>query len=231
MTPPALRADRGAPSLHAAPPLAPSPLPPATAWPAVGRCVLTTAWMLARRRIWQPADHLGRTIRFADGTESRVYRETRVDRAPPADPCMLVVAFRLRWVRGRGHAAFEHESVLHTPLFAGFPGRVSKLWLARDEDGVYRGLSEWDGPHLADTYARSLWRVLALVSEPGSIDFRVLAGLHRDDLLTDPVRAIGFGPLDADSWWRVVATKAPVSPRRAPSRRAALARSGRPTRG
>ena len=52
-------------------PLAPSPLPPRTAWPAVGRCVLATSGMLARRRIWQPTEHIGRTLRFADSTESR----------------------------------------------------------------------------------------------------------------------------------------------------------------
>jgi len=222
MNPLAARGRPAGPDSHATSPLAPAPLPPTTAWPAVGRCLLTTPGMLARHRIWQPTEHLGRTIRFADGTESRVYRETRVDRDPPVDPCVLVMAFRLRWVRGEGHAAFELESVLHTPLFVGFPGVVSKLWLAHDDHAVYRGLYEWDDPRLADTYARSLWRVLALVCEPGSIDFRVLAGLGRDRLLADPVRAMGFAPLDPDSWWRVVGTEPPpVSPRRAPSRRAA----------
>jgi hypothetical protein len=189
-------------------PLAPSPLPPETAWPAVGRSVGTTAVMLARRRVWHPREHLGARIRFADGTAARVYRETRVDRLPPTDPCVLVVAFRLRWVRGRAHAAFEHESVVHTPLFAGFAGLVSKLWLEHDGEGRYRGLYEWDGAHLADTYARSLWRVLALVSAPGSIDFRVLDGLGRDELLADPVRSVGFAPLDPDAWWRVVGVDA-----------------------
>jgi hypothetical protein len=176
--------------------------------------------MLAQRRIWQPTEHVGRTIRFADGTESRIFRETRVDRATPTDPSVLVVAFRLRGVRGPGHTAFERESVLHTPLFAGFPGMVSKLWLDHDERAVYRGVYEWDGPHLADTYARSLWRLLALVSVPGSIDFRVLAGLRRDELLADPYRVMGFAPLDPDAWWRVVGTEPPppVSPRHAPSR-------------
>ncbi|MFC4783561.1 hypothetical protein ACT8ZV_03750 [Nocardioides sp. MAHUQ-72] len=172
----------------------------------MGRSVLTSGAMLARRRIWQPTDHLGLRIRFADGTSARVYRETRVDRPEPADPCVLVVAFRLRWVRGLGHAAFEHESVVHTPLFAGFPGLVSKLWLDHDEHRVYRGVYEWDGASLADSYARSLWRALALVSAPGSIDFRVLDGLGRDELLADPVRSVGFAPLDPHAWWRVVAT-------------------------
>jgi hypothetical protein len=188
----------------------------------VARCVLTTPILLARRRVWQPTEHVGRTIRFADGTRSRVYRETRVDRPAPSDPSVLVVAFRLRWIRGLGHTAFEHESVLHTPFFVAFPGLVSKLWLAHDDRSVYRGLYEWDGPHLADTYARSLWRVLALVSEPGSIDFRVLAGLGRAELLGDPVRTLGLAPLDPDSWWRLIGTDPPkVSLLRGRSRRAA----------
>ena len=219
MSPPAVPQPASARPRHDPVPLAPGPLPPEVAWPSVARCVLTTPILLARRRVWQPTEHVGRTIRFADGTRSRVYRETRVDRPAPSDPSVLVVAFRLRWVRGLGHTAFEHESVLHTPFFVAFPGLVSKLWLARDEHGVYRGLYEWDGPQLADTYARSLWRVLALVSEPGSIDFRVLAGLRRDELLADPLRAVGFAPLDPDCWWRVVGTTPPpVSAERAPSR-------------
>ena len=45
------------------------------------------------------------------------------------------------------------------------PGMVSKLWMAADEQGVYRGFYEWDGAARAESYARSLWRVLALVSE------------------------------------------------------------------
>ena len=108
-------------------------------------------------------------LRFADGTSARVFRETTVDRGATLDPCVLVVEFRLRAVRGRGHAVFRRESLLNTPLFAGFPGLVSKLWLADDERGRYRGLYEWDGPRLAENYARALWRVLALVSVRGSI--------------------------------------------------------------
>jgi len=219
MSPPAVPQPASARPRHDPVPLAPGPLPPAVAWRSVARCVLTTPILLARRRVWQPTEHVGRTIRFADGTRSRVYRETRVDRPAPSDPSVLVVAFRLRWVRGPGHTAFEHESVLHTPFFVAFPGLVSKLWLAHDDHGVYRGLYEWDGPQLADTYARSLWRVLALVSEPGSIDFRVLAGLRRDDLLADPLRAVGFAALDPDCWWRVVgSTPPPISAERARSR-------------
>src|SRR5216110_1305570 len=91
------------------------------------------------------------------------------ERPPLGYLTALRVTFRLRAVRGWGHAVFRAESLLNTPLFAGFPGFVSKLWLADDDLGRYRGLYEWDDPLLAENYARALWRVLALVSVPGSI--------------------------------------------------------------
>ena len=160
--------------------------------------------MLARRRIHMPREHLNLRLHFADGTTGRVYPETTVDRDPPADPCVLMVEFRLRGVRGFGHALFRAESLLNTPLFVGYPGYVSKLWLAHDQNDVYRGLYEWDGPERAEHYARCLWRVLELVSEPGSIHYRVLPGLRRDDVLADPAVIDRFEPAEPDAWWRLV---------------------------
>jgi hypothetical protein len=178
-----------------------SPLPIGKAWVAVARCVVTTAGLLARRRIHMPRTHVGDQLYFTDGTSARVYRETVVDRPPTADPAVLVVAFRLRGVRGIGHALFRLESMLNTPLFVGFDGFVSKLWLAHDDRGTYRGLYEWDGPRLAQAYARSLWRVLTLVSVRGSIRYHIVPGLHRDELLQHPsiVDAEGL-----DDWWRLI---------------------------
>ena len=79
---------------------------------------------------------------------------------------MLVVQFRLRGVRGRAHALFRAESWLNGPLFAGFPGLVTKWWVAADEQGIYRGIYEYDGPERADRYARALWWVLARRQRP-----------------------------------------------------------------
>ena len=156
--------------------------------------------MLLARRIHQPPGNVGRVVTFADGTHARVYRETSV-RTRTSQPCVLLVSFRLRRVRGRGHRVFEWESELNTPLFVGFPGFRSKLWLAHDEDGRYRGIYEWDGEAAAERYARSLWRVLGLVSEKGSIDYRVLPGVRRDEHLTDP--DVGGSDVDRE-WWRIV---------------------------
>jgi hypothetical protein len=172
---------------------------------ALARCIGTTAVLLARRRIHLPRGHVGMRLRFADDSSAQVYRETVVDRPSARDPCVLVVAFRLRAVRSCGHAAFRAESLLNTPLFVGFPGFVSKLWLAHDEHEVYRGLYQWDGAGLAESYARALWWVLALVCPTASIRYTVLPGLRRDDLLSDPRILDSVSTADAAEWWRPVA--------------------------
>ena len=180
------------------------PLPAGIAWRAVARCWVVSLTMLSLGRVHRPRANVGRVIGFADGTRGRVYRETVAD-GSPRDPCYLAVAFRLRRIRGRwGHAFFRWESLLNTALFVGFPGFVSKLWLAHDDRGVYRGLYEWDGPDRAEHYARSLWRVLALVSERGSISYQVVPGLHRDSALAEPALLARRGPSDVAAWWRVV---------------------------
>jgi len=146
-------------------------------------------------------------LHFGDGSRARVYRETVVPNASTTTPAVLVVAFTLRWVHGWGHALFRAESLLNTPLFVGFPGFVSKLWLAHDGNGVYRGFYQWDRAELADAYVRALWWVLALVSIKDSIRYAVIPGLRRDDVLADPTlldRAVqGHG----DSWWRLTAVE------------------------
>jgi hypothetical protein len=45
-------------------------------------------------------------LHFADGTSARVYRETIAERGPSVDPCVLVVEFRLRFVRGWATRSF-----------------------------------------------------------------------------------------------------------------------------
>jgi hypothetical protein len=181
-----------------------TPLPRRTAALAELRCIGRFAGLLARRRIHQPTDHLGLCVRFANSTSSHVYRETAIDRGPVADPCVLIVCFRLRFLRGFGHTLFRWESILNTPLFVGFPGYVSKLWMAHDQHHVYRGIYEWDGPGPAESYARSLWRVLAIGSVPGTIAFRVIPGLHRDDVLANPHLLDAVDPEDESAWWRLV---------------------------
>jgi hypothetical protein len=168
------------------------------------RCFGSTVGLLLHRRVKLPPEHVGMRVYFADGTSAYVYRETVVEGIEPKDACVLLVEFRLRFVRGRWHDVFRWESLLNTPLFVGFPGFVSKLWLAHDERDVYRGIYDWDGPERAEHYARSSWRVLALGCEPSSIHYRVVPGLRRDKMLSEPTLLDAAAPGAANAWWRPV---------------------------
>lgn len=140
---------------------------------------------------------------FGDGSSAVVYRETVADRAEPTEPVVLVVAFRLRGVRGQGHAVFRAESLLNTPLFAGFPGFVSKLWLTADEAGRYRGFYQWDGAVPARDYVRALWWPLALVSVRSSIRYHVIPGAHSRDVLAEAAESRRNDNADSAVWWRL----------------------------
>ena len=120
------------------------------------QCVGSSLDLLACRRLRFSTEHVGTRLRFADGTSSWVFRETVVDRGTNDDPCVLLVEFRLRFVRSFGHLLFRWESWLNIPLFVGFPGFVSKPWLADDQRDVYRGLYERHGPARAEHCARCL---------------------------------------------------------------------------
>jgi len=168
---------------------------------AVARCAGLTAVLLARHQIHLPRTQVGRRVSFGDGTTAVVYRDTVVDAAAAPDPCVLVVEFRLRGVRGRGHRLFRAESILNTPLFVGFPGFRTKLWFAHDDHDVYRGLYEWDGADQAAGYARALWWVLALVSHRASIDYRVVPGLRRADALDGSPAWVAATAGAGDAWW------------------------------
>lgn len=186
----------------------PVPLPLRVASRRIARCAMHTAVLVAHRRLHQPHQHVGRTMTFADGSTGVVYREPVADLEDVSDPAVLVVAFTLRGIHGRlGHALFRTESLLNTPLFAGFPGFVSKLWLTADEQGRYRGFYQWDGVHTADDYVRALWWPLALVSHRQSIRYRVLPGRYRDDVVRVTESEEATRGSDT-AWWRPVRTAA-----------------------
>jgi hypothetical protein len=166
------------------------------------RCAARTTGMLTHHRLRLPEHHLGMRIAFADGSTGLVYRETVADGYAVEDPVVLVVEFQLKVLSSAaGHAYFRAVSLLNTPLFAGFAGFRSKLWLAADERGRYRGIYQWDGAEAALEYVHALWWPLALVSYVDSIHYCVLPGLWRDDVMR--LSAQLPEPAAAE-WWRVV---------------------------
>jgi hypothetical protein len=167
---------------------------------AFARSAVTTVWLLLRGRLRLPDQHVGGQVHFGDHTVSEVFRET-VRLADVRRPSVLVIRFQLRLVdRPLLHAIFRAESILNTPLFAGFPGFRTKLWLTDRHTGVYRGVYDWDGPERAVAYAESLTALLRPFCIPGSVAFRVEPGLRREELFE------GVPPDPGEvGWWRPVA--------------------------
>jgi hypothetical protein len=180
-------------------------------------CAAAWAGLVASRRLISPKDNLGARLRFADGSSSFVFRETALRAAATSEPTVLVIQFRLAAL-GRNrllHAAFRRECVLHTPLFAGFPGFRSKLWIDDVATGIYRGIYEWDTGDLARHYATRMVALLAPFSTAGTARYQVVGGLRRDDFLLRPGLAATHRD-GQDDWWRLAE----------PIARRAVARSG-----
>lgn len=166
---------------------------------------LAVARLLARGKLALSRTHVGVALSFEDGTTSRVFRET-VLREETHRPALLVVQFRLRLIGRRRfwHTLFRAESIANTPLFAGFPGFRSKLWLSDESKGVYRGIYEWDEADRARDYAETLTKLLQLVSVPGSVKYHVVADTRRDDYVRDPRSVTACATPDpSDTWWRL----------------------------
>ena len=172
---------------------------------AFARSAVATGRLLATGRLASPRTYLHKRFGCADGTTSLVFRETAIRDGDPRDPVVLVVQFRLRAL-GRSrllHALFRRECILHTPLFAGFPGFRSKLWAADTASGVYRGLYEWDGAEQAADYANHLVRLLNPFSIQGSVRYHVLPGCRREDFLRDPELVAAGRGQGVHDWWRL----------------------------
>lgn len=170
-------------------------------------CACEWVRMSAGHRLRRPADHIGDTLTFADGTTSRVFRETRVADVATSAPALLVIKFRLAFLDDLAplHAAFRRECLIHTPLFAGFRGFRSKLWLDDDRTRIYRGIYEWDGAEDAAAYAARMVGLLAPFSNRETAESHIVPGLTVSDNLTDPGATVGG---ESDGWWRLAIRRA-----------------------
>ena len=157
---------------------------------------------MAQRRLVSPKELLGTTLRFEDGTSPFIFRETALREASTDEPAVLVIQFRLAFLGSNPslHAAFRRECVLHTPLFAGFPGFRSKLWCDDVGTGVYSGVYEWQSASLATEYAERMVALLAPFSNPGTARYHVIEHLRRNDFLSD---RRGRPKGSATGWWQL----------------------------
>ena len=163
------------------------------------RCAISTLGLIARRKLAQPTDLVNSHIEFADGSVSRIYRETTMRDLETTPQVMLAVRFRLRFIGSSrlGHALFRFESLFNTLLFAAHRGFHSKLWLTDPTTDYYRGIYEWEDEESAIEYAETLRIVLAPWVERGSLAYRIMSGVSRPDFLEGRFPY----PVDEDDRW------------------------------
>ncbi len=170
------------------------------------RCVTATLGLIARRQLAMPRQMIGARLRFADGTVSRIYRETVMRHRDTSPRVMLVVRFRLRFIGSSRvcHTLFRLESLLNTVLFAAHRGFHTKLWLTDTATGFYRGIYEWEDEASATEYAETLRVVLAPWARKGSFAYRVVEGAKRPEYLNGRLPST-IDVTRADEWWVPVA--------------------------
>jgi hypothetical protein len=166
------------------------------------RCALSTLGLMIRRRLAQPNDLVDSKIEFADGSVSRIYRETTLRGLETTPQVMLAVRFRLRFIGSSrlGHALFRFESLFNTLLFAAHRGFHSKLWLTDRATTYYRGIYEWEDSESALEYAETLRIVLAPWVQAGSFAYRIVKGVGRLDFLEGQL-AVEHPVHEDDGWW------------------------------
>jgi hypothetical protein len=171
-------------------------------------CAVRTLAMLVRNELAMPRTNVGRSVRFSDGSQGVIYRETVMRRRPKVEPVLVAVRFRLRFLglSRLGHWLFRAESLLNTLLFAAHAGFETKLWLTDLDTGYYRGIYEWDGHDAAVEYAETLRVVLMPWVEEGSFAYQVIENQPRDRYLEGVLDHVPGRP--EDRWW----SPAPMRP-------------------
>lgn len=178
---------------------------------AFAHSAAVTARLLREGCLASPRRLIGHRLRFADGTTSLVFRETAIRGGDTRNPAVLVVQFRL-WLLDDSrvlHAFFRHECIAHTPLFAGFPGFRSKLWLTDVGTWVYRGVYEWDGSDQAEAYATTLSGLLRPFSYRDTVRHHLVPDIRRDDFIRHPDLAMVDTDTATSPWWRL---RDPIEP-------------------
>ncbi len=171
-----------------------------------GRCVIATIGLIRRGRLSMPPTIVGTRLRFADGSVSRIYRETVMRGMNTSPRVMLAVRFRLRFLGSSrvGHALFRFESLFNTLLFAAHRGFHTKLWLTDRVTDFYRGIYEWEDEVSAIEYAETLRVVMTPWAKKGTFEFRVIQGAKRPEYLEGRIPpTVDVAP--GDDWWVPVA--------------------------
>ncbi len=136
-------------------------------------------------RLHRSRAHLGATYQIEDAGTFAVFRETDSATEDAGRPCVLVVGFRLKAIRSFRllHWLFQRVCLLTTPFWSGLPGFKVKLWMVDPTSKNYLGIYDWRGEADARRYVDALVRVLAPLSNRGSVWYRLYPDEELDTYL------------------------------------------------
>lgn len=119
---------------------------------------------------------LGNKYRAYDSKIYTVFRETVSDERYGGREITLAVGFRLSFIGQNSffHRLFQTLSMLNTPVWVGFLGFKTKLWLVDQKTKDYLGIYRYQGKNNAKKYAQYICAILKPVSCQSSVWYEIL---------------------------------------------------------
>lgn len=144
------------------------------------RLVLSGSLLLRR-------DRIGKLFTIDQGNTYAIFRETISNQELADKPVVLVVGFRLRFIRDNRifHWIFQRICILTTPFWSGFHGFHIKLWMVDPKTKNYLGIYEWYGKENAMIYVYALIRVLHIFSTNGSVWYECITAKKFERYLSE----------------------------------------------
>lgn len=105
-----------------------------------------------------------------------IFRETVSNKTIDEKPVILIVGFRLKFLRSIPifHWVFQRVCIFTTPFWSGFRGFRIKLWMVDQNTKDYLGIYEWEGEQHARTYVTTLSKILHPLSVNHSVWYEII---------------------------------------------------------
>ena len=134
-------------------------------------CKLALAWSIHIKK-----NRLGSVYQVRDNEVFTVFRETVSDANYLENEVTLVVGFRLKLIKKNAffHFLFQRVCILNTPIWVGFKGFKTKLWMVDAISKNYLGIYRYQGRENAEGYAEYITSILRPFSTKGSIWFEII---------------------------------------------------------
>ena len=142
-------------------------------------------WRLAFSALHLRRRRLGYKYDAEQAGVFEIFRETVSQAAGDEPPAVLVVGFRLKYIRGNPffHWCFQRICILTTPFWSGFPGFRIKLWMVNPDTKDYLGIYQWRGQANTQRYVDFLTPVLNFFSIHSSVWHRLYPDTELENYL------------------------------------------------